>query len=47
MAGVDAAGRYLTAYLIEKSLSLDNVLVFSVIFTSFAVPERYRYHVLF
>ena len=47
MAGVDAAGRYLTAYLIEKSLSLDNVFVFSVIFTSFAVPERYRYHVLF
>lgn len=47
LAGVEVAGEYLTAYLIEKSLSLVNVFVFSVIFTSFAVPERDRYHVLF
>ena len=47
LAGVEGAAAYVTAYLIEKSLSLDNVFVFSVIFTSFAVPERYRYHVLF
>src|SRR5215212_8636936 len=47
LAGVNGAEAYVTAYLLEKSLSLDNVFVFSVIFTSFAVPERDRYHVLF
>jgi tellurite resistance protein TerC len=47
LAGVEGAEAYLAAYLLEKSLSLDNVFVFSVIFTSFAVPERDRYHVLF
>ena len=47
MAGVEGFEAYLAAYLLEKSLSLDNVFVFSVIFTSFAVPERDRYHVLF
>ena len=47
LAGAEGATAYVTAYLIEKSLSLDNVFVFSVIFTSFAVPERDRYHVLF
>lgn len=47
VAGSAAAGEYLTAYLIEKSLSLDNVFVFAVIFSSFAVPKRDRYHVLF
>ncbi|WP_266096554.1 TerC/Alx family metal homeostasis membrane protein [Rubrobacter marinus] len=47
VGGPDAAGRYLTAYLVEKSLSIDNVFVFAVIFSGLAVPERYRYHVLF
>src|ERR671932_2041082 len=47
LAGLEGAEAYVTAYLLEKSLSLDNVFVFSVIFTSFAVPERDRYHVLF
>jgi tellurite resistance protein TerC len=47
LAGVGGAEAYLAAYLLEKSLSVDNVFVFSVIFTSFAVPERDRYHVLF
>lgn len=41
------AAEYLAAYLVEWSLSLDNVFVWAVIFTSFAVPEEYRYHVLF
>ncbi len=47
LGGLEAAEEYLAAYLLEKSLSVDNVFVFSVIFTSFAVPERDRYHVLF
>ena len=45
--GPDAGSRYLTAYLVEKSLSIDNVFVFAVIFSGLAVPEKYRYHVLF
>lgn len=47
LAGAQEAEAYLAAYLLEKSLSLDNVFVFSVVFTSFAVPRAYRYHVLF
>ncbi len=47
VAGPSAGGEYLAAYLIEKSLSLDNVFVFAVIFSAFAVPREYRYHVLF
>lgn len=47
LAGAEGAAAYVSAYLLEKSLSLDNVFVFSVICTSFAVPERDRYHVLY
>lgn len=47
LTGPAVAAEYYAAYLVEWSLSLDNVFVFSVIFTSFAVPREYRYHVLF
>jgi len=47
LSGPEMAGEYLAAYLVEWSLSLDNVFVFAVIFSGFAVPEEYRYHVLF
>jgi tellurite resistance protein TerC len=43
----DAAVEYLSGYLIEKSLSIDNVFVWSVIFAHFKVPERYQHRVLF
>ena len=46
LAGPAVAGEYMAAYLVEWSLSLDNVFVWAVIFSSFAVPEQYRYHVL-
>lgn len=46
LAGPAVAGEYFAGYLVEWSLSLDNVFVFAVIFSSFAVPEEYRYHVL-
>ena len=39
LAGPIGTAAYWSAYLLEKSLSLDNVFVFSVIFTSFAVPR--------
>ncbi|HLW00737.1 MAG TPA: TerC family protein [Ktedonobacterales bacterium] len=45
--GADAGLAFLTAYLIEKSLSVDNIFVFVVIFTSFRVPARYQHRVLF
>ncbi|MHC4180058.1 MAG: TerC/Alx family metal homeostasis membrane protein [Planctomycetota bacterium] len=38
---------FLNAYLIEKSLSMDNIFVFVVIFRFFHVPLRYQYRVLF
>ena len=38
---------FLTGYLIEWSLSMDNVFVFAVIFSFFKVPKKYQYRVLF
>lgn len=45
--GGQAAGEYLSGYLLEESLSVDNVFVWAVILTFFAVPERYRFRCLF
>ena len=45
--GGAAAVEYLTAYLIEKSLSVDNVFVWAVIFSHFAVPRQYQHRTLF
>lgn len=45
--GSQAGGEYLAGYLVEKSLSLDNVFVFALIFTYFAVPARYQHRLLF
>ncbi|MEX0991240.1 MAG: TerC family protein [Actinomycetota bacterium] len=45
--GPKAGGEYLAGYLIEKSLSVDNIFVFALIFTYFAVPNRYQHRVLF
>ena len=44
--GGGTAQVYLAGYLIEKSLSLDNVFVFAVIFSAFAIPPRYQHRVL-
>lgn len=41
------ATTFLTGYLVEKSLSVDNLFVFAVIFTYFAVPAAYHHRVLF
>ena len=45
--GATAGGEYLAGYLIEKSLSVDNVFVWAVIFSYFAVPRKYQFRVLF
>jgi tellurite resistance protein TerC len=45
--GAEAGGEYLAGYLIEKSLSVDNIFVFALIFTYFGVPQKYQHRVLF
>jgi tellurite resistance protein TerC len=45
--GSQASGEYYAGYLIEKSLSIDNVFVWALIFTYFVVPGKYQHRVLF
>ncbi len=45
--GADAFGEYISGYLIEKSLSVDNVFVWSMIFATMAIPVAYQHRVLF
>ena len=42
-----ASMKYLTAYVVEKSLSVDNIFVIAMVFSSLAVPARYQHRVLF
>jgi tellurite resistance protein TerC len=45
--GSAAFGEYLSGYLIEKSLSVDNVFVWAMLFASMAIPLKYQHRVLF
>lgn len=45
--GIPPAKLFLTGYLIELSLSVDNLFVFLLIFTFFKVPKKYQHRVLF
>lgn len=45
--GADAFSEYISGYLIEKSLSVDNVFVWSMLFTTLAIPLKYQHRVLF
>jgi tellurite resistance protein TerC len=45
--GGQAAGEYYAGFLIEKSLSVDNVFVWAVIFSFFAIPREFQFRVLF
>ncbi len=45
--GEQAALEFLTGYLVEKSLSVDNIFVFVLIFSYFRVPEELQHRVLF
>jgi tellurite resistance protein TerC len=47
LSGAAAAKVFFTGYLIEKSLSLDNIFVISMVFSFFAVPRLYQHRVLF
>jgi tellurite resistance protein TerC len=42
-----AVVKYLTGYLIELSLSVDNLFVIAIIFTSFKIPKQYQHNLLF
>lgn len=43
----DAVLKYVTGYLIELSLSVDNIFIIALIFSSFAIPKKYQHEVLF
>jgi tellurite resistance protein TerC len=45
-AGGGTAQAYLAGYLIEKSLSVDNIFLFAAIFSAFAIPARHQHRVL-
>ncbi len=45
--GATSGMEFFTGYLVEKSLSLDNVFVISLVFASFAIPRQYQHRVLF
>ena len=45
--GGEAFGEYISGYLIEKSLSVDNVFVWAILFSAMAIPLKYQHRVLF
>jgi tellurite resistance protein TerC len=47
LLGPDKALKFLTGYLVEKSLSIDNLFVFLLIFSYFGVPAAYQHKVLY
>ena len=47
ITGGEAVVKYLTGYVVEKSLSVDNIFVIALIFGYFAVPAIYQHRVLF
>jgi len=45
--GPQTGVEFLTGYLVEKSLSIDNIFVFVVIFSAFSIPAQYQHRVLY
>ncbi len=45
--GAEFGQQYFAGFLIEKSLAVDNVFIWAIIFASFAVPRKYQHRVLF
>lgn len=45
--GLDSFAEYMTGFLVEKSLALDNIFVISLIFSSLSIPLKYQHRVLF
>jgi tellurite resistance protein TerC len=47
LEGGTLASEYITGYILEKSLSVDNIFVFALIFSYFSVPPKFQHNVLF
>lgn len=47
LSQTNAALKFITGYLIELSLSVDNIFVIAIIFASFKIPQKYQHRVLF
>ena len=47
VTGATAAIQYLTGYVVEKSLAMDNIFVIAMVFGYFAIPNKYQHRVLF
>lgn len=47
MDGRTAALKYMTGYLLEEALSVDNLFVMALVFTQFRVPKKYQHRILF
>ena len=45
--GTEPAAQYLTAFVVEKTLAMDNIFVIALIFGFFAIPREYQHRVLF
>lgn len=45
--GLNSFAEYITGFLVEKSLALDNIFVISLIFSSLSIPAKYQHRVLF
>lgn len=45
--GSQSGKEYLTGFIVEKTLAMDNVFIISLIFTYFAIPQKYQHRVLF
>ncbi|MFO0389445.1 MAG: TerC family protein [Alphaproteobacteria bacterium] len=45
--GAQSGKEYLTGFIVEKTLAMDNVFIISLIFTYFAIPHKYQHRVLF
>lgn len=45
--GAEPAAEYMTAFVVEKTLAMDNVFVIALIFTTLSIPRRYQHRVLF
>ena len=44
---IAASMKFITGYLIELSLSIDNIFVIAIIFSAFKIPQKYQHRVLF
>lgn len=47
MGGAEAALKFFTGYLLEESLSIDNLFVMALVFAQFRVPKKYQHRILF